>query len=298
MDIREAKYILEIEKSKQLTKAANNLYITQPALSKTLKKLEGEFEGSLFYREGADLYPTELGAIVVKGANIIVKEFQKMNDEIQKLQTLRENTIDVGLPLGGAFMVAPMLIKFNEMYPDIKVNASLHGGNDLNKLLNTAEIDLAFLMYDDICTTSTLEGKLFLSSELAVGIPWDHQWSKKERIKDEQFRGTSFVTLDMSSQTITSFLGRLRTSGVEAQMQLQSSDVSWLIEYSKVMKVPCVLPKKTLQHHAKDSLDIKGLEPKSEWKLAIAHLHGRPLSNAAKKFLKCAIEYAKENNLK
>ena len=60
------KYLLEIEKTRHLTNAAKNLFLTQPALSRVLKKLESEFGGPLFFRDGNFLLPAPIGTIVLK----------------------------------------------------------------------------------------------------------------------------------------------------------------------------------------------------------------------------------------
>ena len=66
MDIREIRYIIEIANTRNMTKAAANLFITQPALSKMLKKVELELGMPLFYREGNVMSPTEAGTLLVE----------------------------------------------------------------------------------------------------------------------------------------------------------------------------------------------------------------------------------------
>ena len=52
MDLREMHYLLEIANTGHMTQAANNLFISQPALSKSLRKVENELGTELFYRDG------------------------------------------------------------------------------------------------------------------------------------------------------------------------------------------------------------------------------------------------------
>lgn len=59
MDLREMHYLLEIANTGHMTQAANNLFISQPALSKSLRKVENELGTELFYRDGNRLLPTD-----------------------------------------------------------------------------------------------------------------------------------------------------------------------------------------------------------------------------------------------
>ena len=63
MDIREMKYIIMIAETKNMTKAAQKLYISQPALHKALRKVENELHTTLFYRKGHECFPTDTGLI-------------------------------------------------------------------------------------------------------------------------------------------------------------------------------------------------------------------------------------------
>ena len=74
MDIRELRYIMEIGAQKNMTRAANHLYISQPALSKVLKKVEGELVVTLFFREGTSMNLTDAGMVVVKWAEKIMED--------------------------------------------------------------------------------------------------------------------------------------------------------------------------------------------------------------------------------
>ena len=98
MDIREMRYILEIERARNITQASYNLYISQPALYKALQKVEAEYETELFYKEGRDLYPTDTGKIVVSRARDILSILKHMEDEIIATKELRVGETTIGFP--------------------------------------------------------------------------------------------------------------------------------------------------------------------------------------------------------
>ena len=73
MDLREMHYLLEIANTGHMTQAANNLFISQPALSKSLRKVENELGTELFYRDGNRLLPTDTGRIVIEKSSEILQ---------------------------------------------------------------------------------------------------------------------------------------------------------------------------------------------------------------------------------
>lgn len=66
LDIRELRYIIGIADARNMTKAASNLFVTQPALSKMLKKVEEQLGTQLFVRDGNSMTPTDAGLHVVE----------------------------------------------------------------------------------------------------------------------------------------------------------------------------------------------------------------------------------------
>ena len=88
MDIREMRYFIELARTKNMTKAAQNLYISQPALHKALRKVEAELDTTLFCRQGNEFLPTDTGTILLEKAQSVLGLVAQMEDSIAATKNL------------------------------------------------------------------------------------------------------------------------------------------------------------------------------------------------------------------
>lgn len=115
MDLREMHYLLEIANTGHMTQAANNLFISQPALSKSLRKVENELGTELFYRDGNRLLPTDTGRIVIEKSSEILQLAANMNDAVDSTKNLKRGKVTLGCPsIVASLYLSELLINFNE----------------------------------------------------------------------------------------------------------------------------------------------------------------------------------------
>lgn len=118
MELRELNYITAIGKTRHMTHAANELYISQPALYKSLRKIEAEFGTSLFYRKGNELLPTDTGEIVLQKAGEISALIAQMNDSVAATKHLKQGKVSIGFPsIVGTMYLPNLLTNFSKNIP-------------------------------------------------------------------------------------------------------------------------------------------------------------------------------------
>lgn len=91
LDIRELRYIIGIADARNMTKAASNLFVTQPALSKMLKKVEEQLGTQLFVRDGNSMTPTDAGLHVVERGKKIIHEFDELERQLADLKRMNRS---------------------------------------------------------------------------------------------------------------------------------------------------------------------------------------------------------------
>lgn len=97
MDIWQMRYFIQIYQEKSLSNAARKLYITQQALSKTLKKMEAELQIPLFNRLAYGLKPTIYADILYGNASRILDDYDQMMKELTSQKKLLYTTIKIGI---------------------------------------------------------------------------------------------------------------------------------------------------------------------------------------------------------
>lgn len=137
------KYIYTVYKKRSFSKAAQELYMTQPTLSIAIQKVEKEIGMPLFDREKKPLELTDAGEIYIEKLN----QMQALEDELEmRLNDLSQ--LKIGrIHLGGthylnSYILPPVLAAFQEKYPGIQLSLSEAGSFDLLTMLAENEIDL------------------------------------------------------------------------------------------------------------------------------------------------------------
>lgn len=147
MDIREMRYFTELAKTKNMTKAAQNLYISQPALHKALRKVEAELNTTLFYRQGNEFLPTDTGIILLENSKSILNLVAQMEDSIAETKNLKRGKVHLGFPtVVGNLYMPDLLIKFQQIHPNIALHTTESGGAALAHMVTEGELDMAIIM--------------------------------------------------------------------------------------------------------------------------------------------------------
>ncbi|MEA5012213.1 MAG: LysR family transcriptional regulator [Angelakisella sp.] len=126
MNVKDFEYIVEIAKYGSITKAASALYITQPALTKFLIRVERELGIQLFHRVGKHFVLTEAGKTYVDKAQSILHLNTQLMQEMDDIATMRSGTTRIGITVGrNRYITTTILPKFMNMYPLMKITIEL-----------------------------------------------------------------------------------------------------------------------------------------------------------------------------
>ena len=143
---QEMRYIMTVYQEGSFSKAAKSLYMTQPALSIAVKKVENEIGMALFERSSQPLKLTEAGEIYIEK----IREIRRLEEELERqicdLSELGSGT----LRLGGShylnsYILPPVLTEFVRRYPKVRLELTEEGSNELIKRMSEGALDATFL---------------------------------------------------------------------------------------------------------------------------------------------------------
>ena len=109
MDIKAFEYVNAIVEYGSISKAAETLYISQPALSQYLKNLESELGTKLFIRDGTRLILTAAGETFIKSGNVILRSYKTMCSQISDSKEKKIINIRIGMSPFYAKFYMPMI---------------------------------------------------------------------------------------------------------------------------------------------------------------------------------------------
>lgn len=147
MDLKEQRYVVTLADTGNLTKAANKLGISQPALSLYIKNLERQFGELLFSRENRRITPTYLGEIYIAKAREILGIGKEFQEELGHIKNGSKGKVSFGIPYWQSANVLPKVLPiFKSEFPDIEVVVKeVEDEHDLLSLLDERRIDLGIV---------------------------------------------------------------------------------------------------------------------------------------------------------
>lgn len=209
------------------TKAANELNISQPAVTKHIKEIENQLHTKLFDRKGTSIQLTESGKILLVYAEKNRQLFRDLEFAISQLNNHEKGKLKIGASTTIAQYILPeILAKFNAYYKDINIELVTHNSEDISTLLKNGKIDLGIV--EGKSKSSYFNYQKFKRDEVVLVCKADHPWVHKNfKIKD--LYDIALVMREQGSGTQEFIHNQLKKSGIEVQklniiMQLGSSE--------------------------------------------------------------------------
>ena len=145
MDFKELEYVITIAQERNISKAAERLFISQPVLSRFLQKLEDELGISLFERKKRQYIPTYAGELYLDMAKEILNRKEKFEQEISRVKKSQAGAIRVGITPGrGRTLLPKVLPDFHRNFPNFELNIFEEDVSTLERYLHDGTIDIAF----------------------------------------------------------------------------------------------------------------------------------------------------------
>lgn len=136
----------EVAKTQSFSRASENLYISQPAISQSIKQLEFTLQCSLFHRHAKGVTLTKEGETLFSYVANALEGLEAAEKKIEELKNLEEGTLIIGAgDTISSNLLLPYLEKFHALYPAIKVEVINRTSIEVMELIKNGTLDLAFV---------------------------------------------------------------------------------------------------------------------------------------------------------
>ena len=195
MTLIELKFVMAVAQERNFRRAAEKCFVTQPALSLGIKKLEDELNVMIFERSRSDVTPTEIGAQIIEQASRVLEEAAR----IKQLAELGKNQLKGALKLGMIHSVGPYLLPeiipiLRKTAPDMPLEVEENLTANLETQLRNGVIDVAIvaLPFD----VPGLQYKALYDEEFDVVVPIHHHWATRKQINPEELSEEKVLLLN------------------------------------------------------------------------------------------------------
>lgn len=170
MEYKEFTYIIKVAELSSFTKAANELFISQPALSHYINKIEKDLGAKIFNRSTNPISLTDAGEIYIQTGKEILDKIESMQDGIKQINAHQKGTLKIGLPKSRASYMLPKIIpNFIDDYPNITLEFLERNSKYLKAQLLEGNLD--FIIVPNLSNEEELTSINIYKEEIVLAVP-------------------------------------------------------------------------------------------------------------------------------
>jgi DNA-binding transcriptional LysR family regulator len=292
MDIKQLQYFIEVAKYNSFTKAAEQLFITQPTISKMIKNLEDELGVVLFDRSRKKLILTDAGRIIYEQALLVDKAFHNLESEMDNLFGLKKGHIRIGLPPIFDPRLFPKLVgSFHEKYPAITFELMEDGSKKIEEEVANHELDIGVVVLPT--NNDVFQYFSFMEEDLRLIVHPKHPLATLEEVNLSELSKESFIIFNKDFVLHDRIISSCNQAGFNPHIISESSQWSFIEEMVSCKLGVSLLPESICSHLTTKVKTIKVMNPSIGWNLAIIWSKDQYLSFAAKEWLRFTKEQLK-----
>lgn len=196
MKIRLMKIFIQVYQTQNITKAAEQLHMTQPAVTRAIQEIENYYGVCLFERINRGLYVTESGKQLYAQALHIVESFDMMEKGLRNWDEFGILRVGASITLG-SFLMPGLAAEFGKAHPHLKLKVRISNGRSLQQLLCENQLDVAFIEGGVVDPQLCFEP--FAEDRLVLIMPPDNPLKDAEEIKLSDLQSCNFLLREPGS---------------------------------------------------------------------------------------------------
>lgn len=224
MTLEQLRIFLEVAAHLHFTRAAESLYLTQPAVSAAIRNLEAEYSVKLFHRIGRRIEMTDAGRMLQIEAQKILEQIVLAERNLLEFNNLQRGELKLGSSLTiGNYWLPDKISRFKQQYPGIQVNCTLGNAEEICEGTALGQFDVGLIAGAvKPAVQNLLDRDVVGSARLRILVGQTHPWFERPTIFVEDLTQTGWV---------------MRELGSGAQQMLEQALQKWGIDLSQLQVV-------------------------------------------------------------
>ena len=214
MDLYKLKSFYTVAKLGSFSRAAEVLYLTQPAVSTQIKDLENEYQTKLFDRIGRDIRLTPAGEILIPYVKNILDLLDESRLSVNVLKKAGEGSVKIGVSeLPGARLIPSCLSEFLNTYPKVHVSITAKKSSEISELVKTNKVDIGIIGNSSPeISAGDFKGTTIYKDRIVAALSPDHPLAGKESLTVKELSNQPLIVSlknTVSRQAIDKLFHRL-----------------------------------------------------------------------------------------
>jgi len=296
MELRHLRTIVAVAQHRSLTKAAEELFLTQSAVSQQIRRLEEELGVSVFSRTSRRVEPTAEGLVILGYAQRVLAEVDGMHGELEELSGLLRGE----LRIGGVYPTANydlfgVLADFRAAHPDVAIRMVEATQDDVLAALRSDEMDCAFAAVDPDKIGDEFAATLLIEEEMVVALPVGHPLCARRRVTLAELADQDLIAYRDNSALRRRLERSLTELGLEPRNAFICTEMAAVRDLTSKGLGVAVMPRSVAEMPG-PPVELRPIGPKRlTWPIALVWRVARRQSPAAKAFIALALEWAERS---
>lgn len=276
------------------TKAAEELFITQPAITKHIHALEQQYQTKLFERRGNSIRLTESGKLLLRYTNQLQIVYNDLEQEMSALNGADKGTLFIGASTTIAqYVLPPLLASFHRQYPQAKVTLTTGNTEAIEQALLRQDLNLGII--EGHSKNKQIKYTAYQKDEIVLAARKNHPLITKKQVTITDLQTYPLLMREQGSGTLEVIHLALKKAGLKSadiaiEMQLDSTEaIKTYLQHSDCLSfISLQALQQELAQQTLVVLPVKDLQIERPFNLI--HLHGEP-NRLTNLFLKFALHY-------
>jgi DNA-binding transcriptional LysR family regulator len=285
---RQLKVFEAVARLLSFSRAAEELHLTQPAVSTQVKKLQEHAGLPLFEQLGKKIHLTPAGVEMLHASRVIIAQFQQVQDTMTQFKGVSGGTLNVAVISAGDYFFPKLLVQFAGQHPGVTLNFNVVNREQLLQQLADNVTDLAIMVRppQDLDTVN----EPFAPHPYVIVAPPDHPLAGRKRVPVSRLAREPFVVREEGSDTWNSMVEAFgeHMGELNIAMKIRSTETikQAVIAGMGVTFLSAHTIARELQARSLAVLDVQGFPMMAHW-YAVHRRHKRlpPVAQAFRTFL-------------
>jgi len=217
-------------REKSITKAANTLHVTQPAVTMQIKSFEKNLGIQLFRKYGKELQLTDTGTALFGYAERIFLIVGELEHALRSRGDLNRGSLTIGTTIGFARHLMPELLsRFQQQYPTVRVSLKVGSSREIADGLMAFKYDLGII--GRLSGLSKLKVVTYNREEFCLVTSPQHRFVKKKKVSLRDLKKEPIIIREKGSGSRHAILSMLNSYGVKPSVLVEAGSVEFIKEY-------------------------------------------------------------------
>ena len=294
LTLRQLQCFSSVARNLSYTRAAEELHLTQPAVSMQIRQLEQQAGLPLTEQFGKQIHLTEAGTEVYRYARSILQQVDEMDDVLDKLKGVAGGRLKIAAISSANYFAPRLLGTFYQRFPDVSVSMDVTNQTSVLRQVIGNEVDMAIMGQPP--KDSQVEAIPFMANPLIIVAPPEHRLAKRKRIAQKELEKEVFLVREPGSGTRGAMERFFREQKLRLTTGMGMGSLSSIKQGVRAGLGLGLLPRDAVQVELQIGhlveLKVKGLPIERQWYVVLHK--GKRLSLAAEEFKSLLINEAVE----